>query len=139
ATRPPSPRFSLRPPLTFRSTIRGELMLSVPLIISSLWLLISALSLFNTIHAFRPSRHRLLFVPSFFSSWLVLELPGHHIVLLALGALAVILLGGASELLGQIALVLNAISIVFLFVHIRNSQRARHVLTDALKGYIDDS
>lgn len=112
-------------------------MLSLASIAAFIWMLISVTSVFNTAHAFRPTRHKLLFVPSFFSSLLVLELAGHHIVALLLGAAVLILLGGASEPLGQLALGLNVISIILLVVHIRTSQKAHHVLTDALKGYID--
>lgn len=117
--------------------LRVKPMLNSHFIAALIWLLISVTSVFNTVHAFRPTRHRLFFVPSFFSSLLVLELAGHHIVFLILGAAAVTVYSGASELLVQVALGLNALSIALLAVHIRTSQKAHHVLTDALKGYID--
>lgn len=114
-------------------------MLSLSLISAFIWLIVSVFSVVNTIHAFRPSRHHILFISSFFSTWLLLELSGHHIAFLILGALLLIFTGGASEVLGMVALVLNAVSILLLGLHIRNSQQARHVLQDALKGYVNDN
>lgn len=104
-----------------------------------IWFAISVFSVLNTIHAFRPSRNALLFVPSFFATWMLLELAGHHIAALLIGASILVYLGEGLTPFGIFTLTLNAISIALLSIHIRNGQKAEKVLHDALKGYIDDN
>lgn len=108
-------------------------------IFAVLWFVISIFSVVNTLHAFRPSRHAMLFVPSFFATWILLELAGHHIAFLLIGAMLLIATGEGFTSFGMLTLVLNAISIALLSIHLRNSRKAAAILHDALKGWIDDS
>lgn len=108
-------------------------------IFAVLWFLISMFSVVNTLHAFRPSRHSMFFVTSFFATWILLELAGHHIAFLVVGALLLLAIGEGSTPFGMITLALNAISIALLSMHLRNSRKAAVTLHDALKGWVDDS
>src|SRR5690625_708806 len=87
-----------------------------------LWFAVSIFSVFNTIHAFRPSRNALLFVPSFFATWMLLELAGHHIAFLLIGASVLVYIGEGLTPFGLLTLALNLISIVLLSLHIRNAR-----------------
>lgn len=102
------------------------------------WFVVSIISVTNTIHAFRPSRNALFFVPSFFATWLLLELAGHHIVVLLLGAVTLWAVGEAWTPFGMLTLALNAISITMLVIHIHRAQHAEQIYHDALKSYVDD-
>lgn len=102
------------------------------------WFVVSIFSVTNAIHAFRPSRSVLFFVPSFFATWMLLELAGHHIAFLLVGAAVLWGVGEALTPFGLLTLALNAISIVLLSIHIHRAQRATHTFRDALKGYVEE-
>src|SRR5690625_1905661 len=103
-----------------------------------LWFAVSIFSVFNTIHAFRPSRNALLFVPSFFATWMLLELAGHHIAFLLIGASVLVYIREGLTPFGLLTLAPNLITIVLLSLHVRNPQQANKLLQDALHGDVVD-
>ena len=58
-----------------------------------------------TINAFAPvRRNRVLFVPSFFASWLTIELAWWHLIWEAVGAAVLVWLGALDRPIGWVAL-----------------------------------
>lgn len=103
--------------------------------VSLIWFGVSLTSVVAAAHAFSPARHPMWFVVSFFSTWLTMELAGHHIAILLLGGLGLALLGGTHNPIGIAALVLNGVSIVLLLKHITDGKRAGRVMKDVLAPY----
>lgn len=105
---------------------------------SLIWLAVSATSVVAAAHAFAPSRKNLWFVVSFFSSWLTLELAGHHLLALLFGAFGLLLLRGWDNPFGLLAFGLNVVSIVLLTKHLLDGRRAAEVMKEQLLGYASD-
>ena len=104
-----------------------------------LWLAVSVASVILALHAFTPHRRNLaLFVVSFFSTWLTLELPVHHMGVLLAGALGVVLLDGWATPVGVAALALNAVALVLLQVHLRSGRGAAGIMKRTLQGYVQE-
>jgi acetyl esterase/lipase len=94
-----------------------------------------------TANALRPQRSRALMVPSFFSSWLAVELAPHNLAVTVAGTSAHLARHGFRRR-DMPALALNAGSVAGLAAIIRTSQRARGVLEAALadglgEGWLD--
>lgn len=101
------------------------------------WFFISFAYFVASLTSFRPTRSALFFVLSFFVSWLTIELAGFHILLILVGGTLAFLLGAANTTLGLIALVLNGVTIIALFLHIIKGQAAGLVMQDTLKDYVE--
>lgn len=105
---------------------------------SVFWLGVSVTSVVTAAHAFAPSRHNVLFVLSFFSTWLTQELAGHHLLGLIFGAAGLLLLRGWDNIFGLAALALNLVSIILLSRHLIDGRRAGIVMKDLLRGYASE-
>jgi acetyl esterase/lipase len=78
-------------------------------------------------NAFRPARHQLLLVPSFFAGWYTAEMPVWHIAWQAAATVAFGVEGALGSWPGWVALGVNAASWSGLVVHARISAGARGV------------
>lgn len=102
---------------------------------SMIWFAVSVTSVVAAAHAFSPARHPMWFVVSFFTTWLTMELAGHHIAILLVGALGLVVLGGTGNMVGIAALVLNGVSIALLLRHLTDGKRAGRVMKEVLAPY----
>lgn len=105
---------------------------------SVFWLAASVTSVIAAAHAFAPSRHNILFIFSFFSTWLTQELAGHHLVAIIVGGVGLVILRGWDNIFGIAALTLNLVSVVLLTKHLIDGRRAANVMKDLLRGYASD-
>jgi acetyl esterase/lipase len=104
-------------------------------IVAWLFLGLSLLGAVFTLNAFVPVRRvPVLFVPSFFGSWLTAELALHHIVWQAIISLLFVELGALSSLPGQVGLGITFLSWLGLLVLFNDGWRTHHVFDDALHG-----
>ncbi len=107
----------------------------------SSWLLfvLGLLATVLMVNAFRPvRRNRVLFLPSFFASWLTTELAPVHLVITA-GAVAVLVWAGALEQwpgwVGATVLLVDAVALLVLVVQGRGTASAAGA---ALAAFTDD-
>lgn len=100
------------------------------------FLIASAADLLLVLNGRRAVRHPLVVVPAFFASWLTIELAPQAFVLHWIGVAVFVVLGGASEWPGWIALALSGLSAWLLWAMIREAYRVRHTLDDALTAVI---
>ena len=82
-------------------------------------------------NAFRPARHQLLLVPSFFAGWYTAEMPVWHIAWQVAATVAFGVEGALGSWPGWVALGVNAASWTGLVVHARISAGARGVFDRA--------
>lgn len=98
-------------------------------------LVLSVVGLFLTANALRPrARGSWFAVPSFFLAWPVGELAPQVIVLQALGALVLILLGALAEPAGWVGLALAVVSWAGLAVLVRQAGQTDHRVEVALRA-----
>ena len=98
---------------------------------SWVYLVVSLLGAVLVVNAFRPARHPLFAVPSFFAGWYTAEMPVWHIAW-QVAATVVFALGGAlGSWPGWVALGINVASWTGLAVHARVSARAHLVFSRA--------
>ena len=91
------------------------------------YLAVSLVGALLVVNAFRPVRHPLLGVPSFFAGWYTAEMPVWHIVWQLGATVAFALEGALGSWPGWVALGVNAASWTGLVVQARLSGGARHV------------
>ncbi|MGB5697020.1 MAG: alpha/beta hydrolase [Polyangiales bacterium] len=88
-----------------------------------------------TLNAFMPVRRiPVLFVPSFFGSWLTAELALHHIVWQAIGTIVFVHLGALSDWPGLVGLAITVASWLGLLVLFHDGRKARDTFDRALDG-----
>ena len=85
------------------------------------------------LNAFGPRKHRFLMVPSFFASWLTIELAGHHIAWQAAASAVFIWFGALDTAPGWIALGITVLQWLGLFVLIVEGRRSVTIVRDALE------
>ena len=95
------------------------------------YLAVSLVGAVLVVNAFRPARHQLLVVPSFFAGWYTAEMPVWHIVWQVAATVAFALEGALGSWPGWVALGINAASWSGLVVHARLSGRARYIFSRA--------
>ena len=95
------------------------------------YLAVSVVGALLVANAFRPARHPVLGVPSFFAGLYTAEMPVWHIVWQVGATVAFALEGALGSWPGWVALGVNAASWTGLVVHARVSGRARDVFTMA--------
>jgi len=95
------------------------------------YLAVSVVGALLVANAFRPARHPILGVPSFFAGWYTAEMPVWHIVWQVGATVAFGVEGALGSWPGWVALGVNAASWTGLVVHARVSGSARHVFTMA--------
>ncbi|HLM97022.1 MAG TPA: alpha/beta hydrolase [Acidimicrobiales bacterium] len=93
------------------------------------YLAVSLVGALLVVNAFRPARHPLLGVPSFFAGWYTAEMPVWHIVWQVAATVAFALVGALGSWPGWVALGVNAAAWTGLVVHARLSDRVRHVFS----------
>jgi acetyl esterase/lipase len=95
------------------------------------YLAVSLVGVLLVVNAFRPARHQLLVVPSFFAGWYTAEMPIWHIAWQAAATVVFGLEGALGSWPGWVALGVNAASWSGLVVHARISAGARGVFLRA--------
>jgi acetyl esterase/lipase len=104
-------------------------------IVAWLFLGASLIGAVFTLNAFIPVRRiPLLFVPSFFGSWLTAELAVHHLVWQSVFAFLFVHFGGLSAWPGMLALGITLVSWLGLLVLFHDGQKARVAFSEALDG-----
>ncbi len=104
-----------------------------------LFLALSVVAGIFILNAFRPSRRsKVLFVPSFFASWLTIELAWVHVITEIIGVAVFVQLGVLDHPTGWIGLVVCAVNLIGLVVLVFRS-RATTALALAALGEVDDS
>jgi acetyl esterase/lipase len=98
---------------------------------SWVYLGVSVVGALLVLNAFRPLRHQLLVVPSFFAGWYTGEMPVWHIVWQVGATVAFALEGALDAWPGWVALGVNAAAWTGLVVHARVSIGARDVFSQA--------
>ncbi|HMQ26508.1 MAG TPA: hypothetical protein PKA98_11015, partial [Acidimicrobiales bacterium] len=83
---------------------------------SWLFLLVSVIGFLFTLNAFLPASNRVLLVPSFFASWMTIELAGHHLVWQAIATLVFVRLGALDAWPGWVGLALTFLSWIGLWI-----------------------
>ena len=89
------------------------------------YLAVSVVGAVLVVNAFRPARHPLLAVPSFFAGWYTAELPLWHVAWQVAATVAFALEGALRSWPGWVALGVNAASWTGLVVHARVSTAPR--------------
>ncbi len=95
------------------------------------YLAVSLVGALLVVNAFRPARHQLLVVPSFFAGWYTAEMPVWHIAWQVAATVVFGLEGALGSWPGWVALGVNAVSWSGLVVHARISAGARGVFLRA--------
>jgi len=95
------------------------------------YLAVSLVGAVLVVNAFRPARHRLLAVPSFFAGWYTAEMPLWHVAWQGAATVAFGLEGALGSWPGWVALGVNAASWTGLAVHARVSAGAQGVFLRA--------
>ncbi len=97
-----------------------------------IFLVVAAVGLAVVLNARRALHFPLFLVPSFFASWLTVELAPQILVLHIAGVVLFLVAGAASEWPGWIGLGLSLITGVLLLGMVREAYRVRHVLDEVL-------
>lgn len=105
---------------------------------SWLFLFVCVIGFLFTVNAFLPSSHRLVLVPSFFASWLTIELAGHHIVWQALATAFFVGMGALDGWPGWVALGFIAASWVGLWILVGRGRKAALTMREAMEDLIHD-
>ncbi len=95
------------------------------------YLAVSLVGALLVVNAFRPARHQLLLVPSFFAGWYTAEMPVWHIAWQGAATVVFGLEGAFGSWPGWVALGVNAASWTGLVVHARISAGAQGVFLRA--------
>lgn len=105
-------------------------------IVAWLFLGVSLVGAIFTLNAFVPVRKiPVLFVPSFFGSWLTAELAIHHIVWQSIVALVFVQLGALSIWPGMVGMGITIASWLGLLLLFRDGARAGDAFDTALRGF----
>jgi len=109
------------------------------LVAAVLLLLGSLIGLAFTLNAFWPIRGgRRLLVPSFFASWLTMELAGHHLIWQVLLTGALVALGALLHPIGWLAIAVSIPSWIGLFVLILQGRTSAAAMHAALSASVSD-
>ena len=101
-----------------------------------LFLIATAVGFVLTLNAFFPiSNHRRLFLPSFFLSWLTMELATHHLIWQALATWAFVEAGALVGWPGWVGLGLLGTQWLGLVVLVLQGRKARAVMRRTLEGF----
>ena len=100
------------------------------------FLVVSAIGVALALNARRALRGPILLIPSFFASWLVIELAPHFLVLHVAGVGVFVALGGATSWPGWVALGLAALNAYLLWSLVSEAWRSHAVFDDALTAAI---
>lgn len=107
--------------------------------VSWIFLLVATLGAVFTLNAFHPvRRNRLFFLPSFFASWLTIELGWVHIVWEAIAVGVFVRLGALDEWPGWLALGITIVNWVGLGIIVAKSRATAELAAAALAGLGDD-
>ncbi|MCB1014081.1 MAG: alpha/beta hydrolase, partial [Acidimicrobiales bacterium] len=106
---------------------------------SWLFLLVSAVGFAFTVNAFLPTNNRVFLVPSFFASWMTIELAGHHLVWQAVATVVFVRLGALDAWPGWVGLALTALSWVGLWILLIRGRRAAVTMREAMEDLIEDT
>ncbi len=103
-----------------------------------LFLLAAAVGFAFTVNAFMPAsnRRKLFFVPSFFMSWLTIELAAHHLVWQAIATAIFVELGALQAWPGHVALALVGVQWLGLAYLVVEGRRARVTMERTLAGFV---
>jgi acetyl esterase/lipase len=105
-------------------------------IVAWLFLGVSLVGAVFTLNAFIPVRRiPVLFVPSFFGSWLTAELALHHIVWQAIASILFVQFGALSSWPGMLGMGITIASWLGLLVLFHDGRRAHDVFDDALVDF----
>ena len=105
---------------------------------SWLFLLVSVIGFAFTVNAFLPTNNRVLLVPSFFASWMTIELAGHHLVWQFVATVFFVYEGALDSWPGWLALGLTFVSWIGLWVLVGRGRRAAVTMREAMEKLIDD-
>ena len=104
-------------------------------VVAWLFLAVSLIGAVFTLNAFMPVRRvPVLFVPSFFGSWLTAELALHHIVWQAIVTVLFVQFGALSTWPGLVGLGITFASWLGLLVLFHDGTKTRHTFDQALTG-----
>ena len=103
---------------------------------SWLFLIVSVIGFLFTLNAFLPTNNRVLLVPSFFASWMTIELAGHHLVWQAVATLVFIRLGALDSWPGWVGLGLTILSWIGLWVLVVRGRKAAVTMRDAMEDLV---
>jgi len=98
---------------------------------SWVYLAVSLVGAWFVLNAFRPLRHELFLVPSFFAGWYTGEMPVWHVVWQVAATVAFALEGALGSWPGWVGLAVNLVAWTGLVAHARISDGARHVFARA--------
>lgn len=102
---------------------------------SVLFLLVSIWGALFTLNAMYPvRRNKLLFGPSFFASWMTIELAGHHLLWQGVATVVFILLGALDNWIGWVGLAITVVSWIGLLVIMRDGRRTAQRVREAMGG-----
>lgn len=105
-------------------------------IVAWLFLAVSLVGAVFTLNAFMPVRRvPVLFVPSFFGSWLTAELALHHIVWQALSTVLFVAFGALSKWPGIVGMAITAASWIGLLILFHDGRKTREAFQQALSEY----
>jgi acetyl esterase/lipase len=100
---------------------------------SLLFLLASIWGALFTINAFRPvRRNRFLFGPSFFASWMTIELAAHHLFWQAVGTALFVWAGALEHWTGWLGLTISVASWIGMITLLRQGRRTATTVRDAM-------
>lgn len=86
-----------------------------------------------TVNAFHPvRRNRILFGPSFFASWVTIELAGHHLFWQAIGTAVFVWAGALDHWAGWLGLAVSVVSWIGMIALIVQGRRTATTLRDAM-------
>ncbi|HJL15686.1 MAG TPA: alpha/beta hydrolase [Sandaracinaceae bacterium LLY-WYZ-13_1] len=101
--------------------------------VSMAFLGVSLVGALFTLNAFVPVRHLpVLFIPSFFGSWVTVELAAHHVAWQAVATVVFVALGALDAWPGWVGLGITLASWVGLAVLFSSGSRAHHVYDEVL-------
>jgi acetyl esterase/lipase len=107
------------------------------LVAAVILLLGSLISAAFTYNAYLPVRgDRRLLIPSFFASWLTMELAGHHLLWQMLVSAGLVALGALHHVVGWLGLAVSGISWIGLIVLIVQGRGSAQAMRDALSGVV---